>query len=58
MTDGLPQAVVEASLSRQVIHRQAEADDIAGSVFLLASDDAGWITGQTLMANGGNAFGL
>jgi NAD(P)-dependent dehydrogenase (short-subunit alcohol dehydrogenase family) len=58
MTDGLPQAVVEASLSRQVIHREAEADDIAGSVFLLASDDAGWITGQTLMANGGNAFGL
>jgi NAD(P)-dependent dehydrogenase (short-subunit alcohol dehydrogenase family) len=32
--------------------------DIADSVFLLASDEAGWITGQTLMANGGNAFGL
>jgi NAD(P)-dependent dehydrogenase (short-subunit alcohol dehydrogenase family) len=58
MTDGLPQPVVEASLSRQVIHREAEAADIAGSVYLLASDDAGWITGQTLLANGGNAFGL
>jgi NAD(P)-dependent dehydrogenase (short-subunit alcohol dehydrogenase family) len=58
MTDGLPQTVVDASLGRQVIHRQAEPADIAGSVFLLASDDAGWITGQTLMANGGNAFGL
>jgi len=36
----------------------AEAADTAGSVFLIASDEAGWITGQTIMANGGNAFGL
>jgi NAD(P)-dependent dehydrogenase (short-subunit alcohol dehydrogenase family) len=58
MTEGLPQAIVDASLGRQVIHRQAEPADIAGSVFLLAADEAGWITGQTIMANGGNAFGL
>ena len=58
MTEGLPQAVVDASLGRQVIHRQAEPADIAGCVFLLAADEAGWITGQTIMANGGNAFGL
>jgi NAD(P)-dependent dehydrogenase (short-subunit alcohol dehydrogenase family) len=55
ITDGLPQAVVETSLGRQLIH--PEAADIAGSVYLLASD-AGWITGQTLLANGGNALGL
>ena len=58
MTEGLPQAIVDASLGRQVIHRQAEPADIAGSVFLLAADEAAWITGQTIMANGGNAFGL
>lgn len=58
MTEGLPEAVVEASLNRQVIHREAESADIAGGVFLLASDEAGWITGQTIMVNGGNAFGL
>jgi NAD(P)-dependent dehydrogenase (short-subunit alcohol dehydrogenase family) len=58
MTQGLPEAIVNASLGRQVIHRQAEPDDIAGSVFVLAADEAGWITGQTIMANGGNAFGL
>ncbi len=58
MTEGLPQAVMDASLGRQVIHRQAEPADIAGSVLLLAAEEAGWITGQTLMANGGNAFGL
>jgi hypothetical protein len=43
MTEGLPQAIVDASLGRQVIHRQAEPDDIAGSVFLLAADEAAWI---------------
>jgi NAD(P)-dependent dehydrogenase (short-subunit alcohol dehydrogenase family) len=58
MSEGLPEAIVKASLGRQVIHREAEPDDIAGSVFLLAADEAGWITGQTIMANGGNAFGL
>jgi len=58
MTEGLPQAIVDASLGRQVIHREAAPADIAGSVFLLAADEAGWITGQTIMANGGNAFGL
>jgi NAD(P)-dependent dehydrogenase (short-subunit alcohol dehydrogenase family) len=41
-----------------VIHRLAEPDDIARSVLLLAADHAGWITGQTIMANGGNSFGL
>jgi NAD(P)-dependent dehydrogenase (short-subunit alcohol dehydrogenase family) len=49
---------VDASLGRQVIHREAEPAGIAGSVFVLAADEAGWITGQTIMANGGNAFGL
>jgi NAD(P)-dependent dehydrogenase (short-subunit alcohol dehydrogenase family) len=58
MTQGLPEAIVSNSLGRQVIHRMAEPDDIAGSVLILAADQAGWITGQTIMANGGNSFGL
>ena len=58
MSEGLPEAVVNNSLGRQVIHRMAEPDDIAGSVLILAADQAGWITGQTVMANGGNSFGL
>jgi hypothetical protein len=40
MTDGLTQAVVQAGLNRQVIHQEAEPADIAGSVFLIASDEA------------------
>jgi len=58
MPEGLPEAVVSNSLGRQVIHRLAEPDDIAGSVLILAADRAGWITGQTIMANGGNSFAL
>ena len=58
MSEGLPEAIVSNSLGRQVIHRMAEPDDIAGSVLILAVDQAGWITGQTIMANGGNSFGL
>ena len=58
MTEGLPEAIVSNSLGRQVIHRMAEPGDIAGSVLILAADQAGWITGQTIMANGGNSFGL
>src|SRR6201984_2664079 len=58
MTEGIPQAIVDASLGRQGITRGAEPADIAGSVFLLAADEANWITGQTIRANGGNAFGL
>ena len=58
MIERVPEPIVTNSLGRQVIHRMAEPEDIAGSVLMLASDDAGWITGQTIMANGGNAFSL
>jgi NAD(P)-dependent dehydrogenase (short-subunit alcohol dehydrogenase family) len=58
MTEGLPETIVSASLGRQVIHRMAEPEDVAGGVLMLAGDDAGWITRQAIMPNGGNAFGL
>jgi NAD(P)-dependent dehydrogenase (short-subunit alcohol dehydrogenase family) len=58
MTEGIPEPIVANSLGRQVIHRMAEPKDVAGGILMLASDDAGWITGQSIMANGGNAFGL
>jgi NAD(P)-dependent dehydrogenase (short-subunit alcohol dehydrogenase family) len=37
--------------------RLGEPDDIAGAVAYLASDDANWITGQTLVLDGGLALG-
>ena len=58
MIEDVPEPIVSSSLGRQVIHRMAEPDDIAGGILMLAGDDAGWITGQAIMANGGNAFSL
>jgi NAD(P)-dependent dehydrogenase (short-subunit alcohol dehydrogenase family) len=58
MVESVTEPIVSASLGRQVIHRLAEPADIAGSILMLAGDDAGWITGQAIMANGGNAFSL
>lgn len=58
MTGGIPEPIVSNSLGRQVIHGMAEPEDVAGGVLMLAGDETGWITGQAIMANGGNACGL
>jgi NAD(P)-dependent dehydrogenase (short-subunit alcohol dehydrogenase family) len=38
--------------------RIGEPDDVGGAVAFLASDDASWITGQTLVVDGGQLLGL
>lgn len=43
-------------LARYVIRRFGEPDDVANMVLFLASDAAGWITGQTYNVNGGFYF--
>ena len=35
------------------LERLGEPDDVAGPAAFLLSDDAGWITGQTLKIDGG-----
>jgi NAD(P)-dependent dehydrogenase (short-subunit alcohol dehydrogenase family) len=45
-------------LSRYVIRRYGEPDDIAAMVLFLASGAAGWITGQTYPVNGGYSFAV
>jgi NAD(P)-dependent dehydrogenase (short-subunit alcohol dehydrogenase family) len=44
----------ELTLSMQAIKRVAQPDDIGGAVAFLASDDARWITGETLHVDGGS----
>lgn len=41
--------------SRQAIKRAGQADDIAGAVAYLVSPDAGFVTGQTLLVDGGES---
>ena len=43
----------EMMVSMTPLGRLGKPDDIARAVFLLASDDAGWVTGQILDASGG-----
>ncbi|KXU94245.1 oxidoreductase [Caballeronia megalochromosomata] len=42
------------TLSMQALKRIAQPDDIAGAVTFLASDQASWITGDTLRVDGGS----
>jgi NAD(P)-dependent dehydrogenase (short-subunit alcohol dehydrogenase family) len=42
------------TLGMQALKRLAQPDDIGGAVAFLASDDARWITGDTLRVDGGS----
>ncbi|MGE0565801.1 MAG: 3-oxoacyl-[acyl-carrier-protein] reductase [Pseudolabrys sp.] len=56
MTDKLNDKQREAILSRVPAGRLGTADEIAAAVAYLASDEAGYMTGQTLHVNGGMAM--
>jgi len=54
MVKAVPQDVLEKSILPQIpVGRLGEPSEIARAVVFLASDDAGFITGSTLTANGG-----
>lgn len=57
MTDVLPEAQKEAILASIPGKRFGQVGDIAGAVSFLASDDARYITGQTIHVNGGMNMG-
>lgn len=56
MTDVLPEAQHQALLQRIPLARLGEGADIASAVVYLASDEASYVTGQTLHVNGGMAM--
>ncbi len=56
MTDKLPSMVKEAAKNLIPLKRFGTVDDVAKAVAYLASDDAGYITGQVLCIDGGMAI--
>lgn len=56
MTDELPDAQKEALMTRIPAGKLGDGEDIAAAVTYLASDEAAYITGQTLHVNGGMAM--
>jgi acetoacetyl-CoA reductase len=57
MVKAVPQEVMEKNILPQIpVGRLGEPSEIARCVVFLASDDAGFITGSTITANGGQYF--
>lgn len=53
---GLASTALEAAAQNRAIRRVAEPDDLVGTVLFLTSEDAAFVTGQTILANGGACF--
>ncbi|MBW8270901.1 3-oxoacyl-[acyl-carrier-protein] reductase [Caldovatus aquaticus] len=56
MTDALGEAQRQALLARIPVGRMGAPEDVAAAVVYLASEEAAWVTGQTLHVNGGMAM--
>jgi 3-oxoacyl-[acyl-carrier protein] reductase len=56
MTEKLNEKQREAILGRVPVGRLGSTAEIASAIVYLASDEAGYVTGQTLHVNGGMAM--
>jgi NAD(P)-dependent dehydrogenase (short-subunit alcohol dehydrogenase family) len=46
----------EAAIASRALPREAYPEDLVGAVSFLASNDAGFITGQILAVDGGSVY--
>ena len=53
MTEKLPEAAVEAGKAQIPFRRFGTAEEVAKVVCFLASEDASYLTGQVIQADGG-----
>jgi NAD(P)-dependent dehydrogenase (short-subunit alcohol dehydrogenase family) len=51
--EGVPQAHFDAVRGRQAVKRSGEPEDQAAAVSFLVSDDAAFMSGQTMLVDGG-----
>jgi 7-alpha-hydroxysteroid dehydrogenase len=48
--------VKNATIERSAVNRMGRPNDIASAVYFLCTDEASWITGQTITVDGGTTF--
>lgn len=53
MTSSLPEAAQKSIIEQTPLGRVGRPEEVAAAVLFLASDEAGYVTGQTLRVNGG-----
>ena len=53
MTAAMPPEILDAEVKKIPMGRIGQPDDIASMTVFLASEEAGWITGQVMSVNGG-----
>ena len=58
MTDVVPEKIRDKAIAMTPLARVAKPEEIASVAAFLAGDDASYITGQTLMVDGGRTVGL
>ncbi|MDY0195695.1 MAG: enoyl-ACP reductase [Sulfurovaceae bacterium] len=44
------------TVKRSALNRMGQPEDIAGAAYFLCTDEASWITGQTIVVDGGTTF--
>lgn len=55
-TESFPQAVLSGQVASRCLARQQAPEDLVGAMTFLLSDDSRFMTGQTLVVDGGSAF--
>lgn len=54
--DHITTAFQDFAMSTRVLKREATAEDVANAIYFFASPDSGFVTGQTIAADGGSVF--
>ena len=56
MTGRVPQEVIDMVVSAQTLKRRGQHEDLVGALLYLCSDMSSFVTGQTILVDGGAAL--